>query len=437
MTAAQRAAIASPATGLIVYQTDAGTMGAGFYFYNGAAWTPWSTNSGGWGLAGNAGTAIATNFIGTTDNVAFAVRSNNAERFRFNTNGEVIAGNTASPYVGDLLIGYGTAANPFGVNGYTALDGSGTWGEVLTGSTTNYSAVQGVYSGSGVGSGSFGNYAGTNTSTTRAGTTGYLTTPTNANGGAGISGYCAIGTLASNAHMGVLGYYNGATYGMGVCGIGLGGGILAGNNDIAIMGYRANNQNYSGYFNGNWAVVNGTKSASVATSKGNQLLYCTESPEVWFEDLGSGQLVNGQVTINLDPLYIETIVVDETHPMHVFIQMEGESNDVYVVPGTTSFTVKERNNGTSNAKFSYRIVAKRVNYQDHRFGSDPVWGPGDTRKYAEYAPPPRIDYAENVKLQEERRKNWKQPAVPQGFVDFMQLQKEAAERIAAKPAPQQ
>jgi hypothetical protein len=42
MTAAQRTAIASPATGLLVYQTD-GT--AGFYFYNGA-WTSLSDNLG-------------------------------------------------------------------------------------------------------------------------------------------------------------------------------------------------------------------------------------------------------------------------------------------------------------------------------------------------------------------------------------------------------
>lgn len=425
MTAAQRAAIGAPATGLIVYQTDAGTMGAGFYFYNGAVWTPWSTNSGGWGLAGNAGTAIATNFIGTTDNVAFAVRSNNVERFRFNTNGEVIAGNTASPYVGDLVVGYGTATNTFGINGYTALDGSGTWGEVLVGSATNYSAVQGVYGGSGVGSGAFGNYAGTNASALRAGVAGVLTAPAAA--GAGVGVYGANQITSGNQRMGVYGTYNGLAYGLAVVGIGFGGGIPAGNNDIAVVGWRANNQNYSGYFNGNHVIANGTKSASVGTSKGNQLLYCTETPEVWFEDIGSGQLVNGEVTITLDPIYIETIVVDEKHPMHVFIQMEGESNEVYVIPGTTSFTVKERDHGTSNAKFSYRIMAKRLNFQDHRFGNDPLWGPGDTRQYSQYATPPPVDYNENVKFQEEQKKNYKPTPMPQGFLDYFQLQKAGAQ----------
>lgn len=138
-------------------------------------------------------------------------------------------------------------------------------------------------------------------------------------------------------------------------------------------------------------IANGTKSESVPTSKGNQLLYVTEAPEVWFEDLGGGKLVNGEAVIQLDPLFLETVVIDEAHPMRVFIQMEGESEEVYVIKGTSSFTVKERNNGASNADFSYRIMAKRIHFQDHRFGNDPVWGPGDTRKYSEYATPPPVD----------------------------------------------
>ncbi|AMR27015.1 hypothetical protein A0257_07765 [Hymenobacter psoromatis] len=52
LTASQRGSIASPATGLLVYQTD-GT--AGFYFYNGTAWTALSGGSGGSGSQGPKG----------------------------------------------------------------------------------------------------------------------------------------------------------------------------------------------------------------------------------------------------------------------------------------------------------------------------------------------------------------------------------------------
>ena len=54
MTSAQRTAISSPATGLLVYQTD-GT--AGFYFYNGTAWT--SLSGGGGSPTGSAGGDLA------------------------------------------------------------------------------------------------------------------------------------------------------------------------------------------------------------------------------------------------------------------------------------------------------------------------------------------------------------------------------------------
>lgn len=424
MTTAQRTAIAAPATGLLVYDNTTGT----FWQFNGTVWVEMLQTTNGWSLVGN--TLGGTEKLGSVNAQPVRLFSNNVEVMRLNTNGEVIAGNTASPYAGDLLVGYSTAVNTFGVNGYCAVNGSGTWGEILAASTTNFSAVQGVYGGSGQGGGVLGNYAGTNTSVTRAGVVGYLTQAAANTGGAGVSGYNAI--TSGNQRMGVLGQYNGTAYGLGVVGIGFGGGIPTGNNDIGVVGWRTNNANYSGYFNGNHVIANGTKTASVGTQWGNQLLYCMESPEVWFEDIGRGQLVNGTCTIHLDSIFKQVTVIDAEHPMMVFVQLEGECEDVYTTPGTTSFTVTEKNGGHSNTPFSYRIVAKRVHFQDHRYGNDPLWGAGDTRPYMQYAYPPPIDYYQNVKFQEEQKKNWVQSPMPPGFIYFDQLQKEAKERELIK-----
>ncbi len=68
MTNAQRTAIASPATGLMVYQTD-GTPG--FYFYNGAAWNQFSTGS-----ATNYWTASSTSiYNNNSGNVGIGITS--------------------------------------------------------------------------------------------------------------------------------------------------------------------------------------------------------------------------------------------------------------------------------------------------------------------------------------------------------------------------
>lgn len=62
MTKTQRDAIATPSTGLLIYQTN---NTPGFYYYNGTGWTAVSKSA--WNTTGNGGTTAA-NFIGTTDN---------------------------------------------------------------------------------------------------------------------------------------------------------------------------------------------------------------------------------------------------------------------------------------------------------------------------------------------------------------------------------
>jgi hypothetical protein len=79
---------------------DDGNQAVGFVPVSDAngtmAWTDPATVVGnvGWSLTGNAGTVPGTNFIGTTDNNALEIRTNNFTRMSFNTIGNVGIGTT-------------------------------------------------------------------------------------------------------------------------------------------------------------------------------------------------------------------------------------------------------------------------------------------------------------------------------------------------------
>jgi hypothetical protein len=100
MTSAQKLAIAAPATGLLIYQTDSlsPTAPATFWYYTGTQWVPILSMATGWGVTGNSGTNPANNFLGTIDNQDFVVRTNNTERLRVYSGGDIaiISGTTAS-----------------------------------------------------------------------------------------------------------------------------------------------------------------------------------------------------------------------------------------------------------------------------------------------------------------------------------------------------
>ena len=150
--------------------------------------------------------------------------------------------------------------------------------------------------------------------------------------------------------------------------------------------------------------VTGAKAGSVPTTKGNQLLYCTESPELWFEDLGGAKLQSGSVHIDLDEMYLETVFINDQHKMRIFIQEEGESNGLIVIKDADNkgFTVKEKNNGNSNIEFSYRIMAKRRFYQNQRFGVDSNQPFGDNLSNAKDIPVITTDPQEMKRYVEEQ-----------------------------------
>ena len=92
MTQVQRLAIASPVTGLLVYQTDGSSE---FYYYNGSIWTTF-VGSSGWNLTGDSGTTAVTNKLGTTDAQDLSLVANNIEAIRVTASAKVGIG-TNSP----------------------------------------------------------------------------------------------------------------------------------------------------------------------------------------------------------------------------------------------------------------------------------------------------------------------------------------------------
>ena len=94
-------------------------------------------------------------------------------------------------------------------------------------------------------------------------------------------------------------------------------------------------------------------------------MFCPSSPEILSSDYGSGQLNSGFCHIELDPVFSNIIYSDNSNPIKVFIQLEGDCLGVYVTNKTSNgFDVKELQGGKSNVPFSWSVVANRADSYD-------------------------------------------------------------------------
>ncbi len=111
------------------------------------------------------------------------------------------------------------------------------------------------------------------------------------------------------------------------------------------------------------------KSAVVTTPDyGQRLLYSVESPEVWFEDFGEATLVNGEVTVSFEPIFAETVNLEEDY--HVFLTPLCQDPVLLSVTkkDATGFTVRgvTLDKQLAQCAFDYRIAAKRLGYENVR-----------------------------------------------------------------------
>ncbi len=89
MTMTERNLIASPATGLLVFQTD---NVSGYYSFNGTTWERLADETSSWSLSGN-NLVADNNFLGSRDDFPIRFRVNNVERMTLNSAGLGIGGN--------------------------------------------------------------------------------------------------------------------------------------------------------------------------------------------------------------------------------------------------------------------------------------------------------------------------------------------------------
>lgn len=158
-------------------------------------------------------------------------------------------------------------------------------------------------------------------------------------------------------------------------------------------------------------IGNGTVNTIVKDLKGEYVaLSCPETPENIFQDYGQGQLVNGRVHIEIDPILAKNIIVNEKHPLRVFIQLEGDCEGVFITNKSgTGFDVVELKGGNSNTPFSYTIVANRADeilsdgyvakYSEERFPVAP--GPLETEKLEQIKKEEKKSYKKQLNLKEE------------------------------------
>jgi hypothetical protein len=134
--------------------------------------------------------------------------------------------------------------------------------------------------------------------------------------------------------------------------------------DGTLQFYVTNNGNV--FANGTYNIfVQPSSPTTRTTSNEYTTLYALQSPEAWFEDFGTGTLVEGKALILIDPLFAATVNLNSDY--HVFLTPMGNSNNLYVFNQTpTSFEVLEANDGQASISFHYRIVAKRQGYEDVR-----------------------------------------------------------------------
>ncbi len=346
MTDAQRLAIASPATGLLVYQTN-GTKG--LYQFDGSSWLPVSSAAG---LTGTGTNNYHAKFTGTTTLGNSLIQDNGTG---------LSMGISPSPlyqlYVyrqqltatGDgqhSLYGYrtrdsqndGTAYSQISVN--SATEGFNFWGDLYTFGISGHSYNDYNRTGGTLGADVNGLYWGS---------LGYRS-----------SGLLNYGVYGSSAYASGAGYMANNQY----TGIGGGfyGGVMGGWVRGEVLGLTAAGEVYASYNVGN-EYTSGHQADIVTNNNTRKVAYSQTSTTLKISDDGYAQLVNGQAVVVYSEGF-QSMLASSSRPV-ISLTAVGQPVALYVrTIDANGFTVATVDGSTANVEFSWTSTAKRVDAID-------------------------------------------------------------------------
>ena len=300
------------------------------------------------------GTAIGFGLLGIAATTMTTGDARGVQGQSASNNGTGVLGLATSTAAGGQPVGvYGQASNATGF-GMQMLNTNATGtGMIATGNniagTYLINGSGGAIIGSGIGLFSYGR--------TAASGTGVLAVGNNqAAFGTLVNG---SGVAATGLSFGVYGVANSNANGTPGNPARAGGYFESGTTNLAFTYVAA----YEGAGVPRKVMGNGTVNTVVTDTDGQYvLLSAPEAPENLFQDHGTASLVDGRAHVALDPILTRNILVDEEHPLRVFIQLRGDCMGVYVTNETAEgFDVVELQGGTSDVSFHWQVVASRAN----------------------------------------------------------------------------
>jgi hypothetical protein len=405
--------VSSPATSLMVYNTATAGVAPnnvtpGYYYWSGSAWVRLlNTESSDWRVSGNAGTTAAANFIGTTDAIDFVTRTSNTERMRVTAAGNVGIGLTVPTAKLEVLSGaladgiYGHSNN---VGGYLGRETNITFGtplQTLQGAgvyavnpTAGYSSMFSQSSGAATVAANISfsdvwiasyNYV-QNASATVNPSANYnqlnITSTTLAGNHIALRGFLDRAVTGNPGYsIGVQGLANSTSQdAFGVQGLAFSNSTTRAGGYFEALTYAGASQAYA-YVGSSVGInrkITGTNAVSEiipTPNHGRITMTAPESPEYWYQDYGTAEMVNGSAHVDIDPILADIVIIDAQNPIRAFFTPQDMLyfNGAAIVNQTaTGFDIVELNGGSNNGKVQYQIIVRpKTGYGEGRFPQAP------------------------------------------------------------------